>query len=92
MSNFSTYCCNCVNCGGVTSKSYARANGGKCKACVTGVPKDISKHPLLCPDCREHLRTPYEKSHGYRCSHCVSEYDRETGYAEVRGYYGDGDY
>lgn len=30
-----TYLTRC-SCGRTTSKAYARANGGKCKACVTG--------------------------------------------------------
>ena len=32
-SQFLTRCA----CGGTTSKQYARAHGGKCKTCVTGV-------------------------------------------------------
>jgi hypothetical protein len=27
------------SCGNTTSKSYARANGGKCKPCITGQPR-----------------------------------------------------
>jgi hypothetical protein len=36
MSKFSKFLTTCL-CGRKTSKTYARAHGGKCKACVTGV-------------------------------------------------------
>lgn len=85
--DYKRFCVTCVDCQNLTNKTFARANGGKCKSCATGVPRDISNHPLLCPDCREHLRTPYQKAKGYRCDSCVSQFDRETNYAEVRGDY-----
>lgn len=34
---YGQYLTNCSGCGGRTSKSYARANAGRCKSCVTGV-------------------------------------------------------
>lgn len=37
---FSQYLTNCICCGSATSKAYARKNAGKCKACVTGQPKE----------------------------------------------------
>ena len=39
MSQFSRFLTRCA-CGASTSRTYARANGGKCKACVTGVPRE----------------------------------------------------
>ena len=41
MSKFTT---KCNACHGTTSKQYARQNGGKCKPCVTGNPRQQS-HP-----------------------------------------------
>jgi len=86
---YQKFCVPCVSCDMLTSKAYARAHEGKCKSCATGVPRDISNHPLLCPTCREHLRTPYQKAKGYKCDSCLREFDRETGYAEVRNYHPD---
>jgi hypothetical protein len=37
-SQFSRFLTRCA-CGATTSKKFAAANGGKCKACVTGIPK-----------------------------------------------------
>jgi hypothetical protein len=85
-SNFHKFCVNCVICGQATSKAYARNNQGKCKSCVTGVERDISKHPLLCPDCQEHLLTPYQKANRYHCDHCTREADPEGYRREVMGY------
>lgn len=69
----------CAACGLLTSKAYARTHEGKCKSCVTGQPRDISKHPLLCPDCREHLRTPYQRDHGYHCDVCTRNVEQTGG-------------
>lgn len=33
-SNYAQYLVACCECGRNTSKAYARANGGKCKACA----------------------------------------------------------
>jgi uncharacterized CHY-type Zn-finger protein len=77
-------------CGATTSKAYARAHGGLCKACATGEPsepKDISKHPLLCPTCRERLRTSYQKAHGYHCDACTKEADPAGHYFETTGHF-----
>ncbi len=82
MNNYKQFTIKC-ECGALTSKSYARANGGKCKACATGQPRDISNHPLLCPDCREHLLTPYQKAHRYHCDHCTREADPVGYYNEM---------
>jgi len=80
-SNFARFCTTCVSCGGATSKTYAKAHDGRCKACVAGTQPDgsvdIRNHPMLCPDCREHLLTPYQKKHGYHCDHCTREADPE---------------
>jgi hypothetical protein len=35
MKSYLTKC----SCGNTTSKTYARANGGRCKPCVTGQPR-----------------------------------------------------
>lgn len=35
----------CNQCGRTTSSKYARANGGKCKSCVTGVEQPRSNVP-----------------------------------------------
>jgi hypothetical protein len=78
-------------CGQVTSRKYAREHGGKCKACVTGVPKaepkerDISNHPLLCPTCKTNLLSPYQKAHHYHCDSCTREADPMGYYNEVMG-------
>lgn len=84
MKNYQYYCIKCVSCGFLTSKTYARTHAGQCKYCATGTQRDLSNHPLLCPDCMVNLRTPYERSMGRKCSSCVREFDRATGYSEVR--------
>ena len=68
----------------------ARSHGGKCKACFTGEapkPKDISNHPLLCPTCRERLRTAYQKAHGYHCDSCTKQADPAGHYFETTGHF-----
>lgn len=78
MNNFRKFLTSCTGCGGSTSKGHARAHNGLCKSCATGVPKepgDISRHPLLCPTCRERLRTSYQKAHGYHCDACTRDAD-----------------
>jgi len=75
----------CVDCGMLTSKPYARAHEGKCKSCATGTERDISKHPLLCPTCKERLRTPYQKANRYHCDQCTREADPEGYRREVMG-------
>jgi hypothetical protein len=82
---YSKYLTKCA-CGATTSKVYARAHNGKCKACSTGEARpvgDISSHPLLCPDCHEHLLTPYQKAHRYHCDHCTREADPMGYYREL---------
>lgn len=79
----------CTQCRGTTSRAYARSHNGLCKPCVTGVPaepKDISKHPLLCPTCRERLRTAYQKTHGYHCDSCTRQTDPVGHYYETTGH------
>lgn len=75
--SFKTYCVKCP-CGATTSKAYARTHNGLCKACATGTQpeqRDISKHPLLCPDCQENLLTPYQKANHYHCDACTRNAD-----------------
>ncbi len=42
-SNYKTFTCNCAQCGGLTSKSYARLHNGQCKICVTGIVPRIPR-------------------------------------------------
>jgi hypothetical protein len=35
-----SYLTKCVACRQTTSRQYARKNAGKCKACVTGTPRE----------------------------------------------------
>lgn len=80
--SFQTFCTDCVSCSGSTSKSYARAHAGQCKACVTGE----AKRGLVCPTCGEHTLTAYQKARGYHCDGCTRQAD-PMGYAmEVRGF------
>lgn len=88
--DYKRFCVSCSNCGGLTSKKYARAHNGQCKNCAE--PKldaqgnvDISNHPLLCPDCHEHLLTPYQKAHHYHCDHCTRACDPQGYINELRG-------
>lgn len=39
MKHYMTRC----SCGNTTTKAYARANGGKCKPCVTGRPREVAE-------------------------------------------------
>ena len=32
-------------CGNLTSKAFARTHDGKCKACFTGVPREVKSSP-----------------------------------------------
>lgn len=80
-SNFARFLTSCTQCGGKTSRTYARANGGKCKECVTGEPRK----GLVCPDCGEHTLTPYQKAHHYHCDNCTRNADPQGYINEVRG-------
>lgn len=56
MSNYSRFLVKCA-CGATTSRTYARANGGKCKTCVTGIPSIVKRHNAPSSDWRtEHKR------------------------------------
>lgn len=33
------WCVRCAECGGSTSRAYARRNDGRCKPCVTGIER-----------------------------------------------------
>lgn len=52
-----------MSCSSLTSKSFARANGGKCKACVTGVAP-ASREPRgkrgQCGECGASVKMSYE--------------------------------
>lgn len=86
MTRFQQFCTSCNECGGSTSKSFAKAHDGKCKTCVTGVysgPK--------CPQCGAPI-SAYKAKHNYVCESCVQVND-PVGYAnEVRGFYDGPDY
>jgi len=61
----------CVDCGRSTSKKYARAHEGKCKACVTGIPKTKKRG-----ESAEHRNARLIDS-GYEA------YAREEGYYDI---------
>lgn len=63
----SKFTCKCNQCGGTTSIKYARANGGKCKPCVTGVARKE-------PTSRGPTRNERMLESGYQ------NYAREEGY------------
>ena len=87
------YQCQCVKCYSLTSRSYAKAHDGQCKSCANGgqtIPsiasrqtRDISNHPRLCPDCREHLLSEYQFKRGYHCDFCTREADPIGAYREM---------
>lgn len=91
MSNYRQFCITCP-CGRLTSRNYAAKNGGKCKACVTGIAPAIAPAPAktnyrdLCPTCGERTLTAYQKRNGYHCDACTREADPIGYYNEVRGY------
>ncbi len=92
MSNYKLFCVRCTQCSGTTSKTYARAHNGLCKACVTGEqPKAKENASLLCPTCREHYLTPYQKANRYHCDSCTREADPMGYYRELTTPY-QGDY
>ena len=83
MASYQQFTIRCA-CGNLTSKAYARAHGGKCKACFTGVPSQRNTD-LICPDCRQRTLTPYQKARGYHCDNCTREADPEGYRREVMG-------
>jgi len=78
----SLYCTSCASCGGRTSKSYARAHGGNCKACATGTEPHY-RGPK-CPDCGG-PRSQYQADHNYVCDACCRRNDPEGYRREVMG-------
>lgn len=74
-----------MECGRNTSRAYARAHNGTCKACATGGCNDAPNGLLVCPDCGEHTLTPYQKSKGYHCDACTRATDPEGYRREVMG-------
>jgi hypothetical protein len=81
--NYNQFTTRCT-CGAITSKAFARANNGKCKACVTGIPK-AEPRGLECPTCHGFTLTAYQKKHGYHCDNCTREADPEGYRREVMG-------
>lgn len=43
--SFKRFLVTCNTCGGQTNKQYARRNGGKCKCCVEGKPRERTQGP-----------------------------------------------
>lgn len=77
MNRFTT---RCSSCHGTTSIAYARAHGGRCKACETG-----EETLYRCPDCGEKRLSLYQKQHRYHCDSCTRECDPQGYYNEVMG-------
>jgi hypothetical protein len=82
MANFKRFLTQCADCGNNTSKSFARANSGKCKACVTGIEPEY-RGPK-CPQCDAPI-SAYKARHRYVCESCVQENDPIGYYNEVMG-------
>lgn len=40
----SSYLIKCAACGATTSRAYSLRNGGKCKACTSGIPKEDNRN------------------------------------------------
>lgn len=79
-SPYAMYQASCVNCGGTTSKKYAREHGGQCKSCVTG--EDQTKL-FVCPDCGERRLTAHQRQHRHHCDVCTRNVEQTGG---VYGY------
>ena len=76
MANYSRFLTRC-SCGRTTSRSYAAKNGGKCKACVTGVASAPKAYPA--GDWRTEHKRKYGRCEDAPCCGCC-------------GPQGDGDY
>jgi hypothetical protein len=72
----STYLMSCTVCHGTTSKSFARAHDGKCKACFTGVAPTPK---YACGQCGAPI-SKYKHDHHYVCESCFRQND-PMGYA-----------
>lgn len=86
---YSHYLIRCVGCGANTSKHYARAHAGQCKACATGID---SERAYTCPDCGRPTLTAYQKASRYHCDQCTRDADPEGYRREVMGYNDGPDY
>lgn len=75
------FCTSCSQCGGTTSRAYAKAHDGACKFCSTG-----EETLYRCPDCGEKRLSLYQKQHRYHCDVCTRECDPQGYYNEVMGY------
>lgn len=84
MTRFQQFCTSCSDCGGSTSKSYARQHDGKCKTCVTGVEQP-TRGPK-CPQCGAPI-SAYKAANHYVCEGCVQQNDPVGWANEVRGLY-----
>ncbi len=83
-----SYLTKCALCQRTTSRSYAKAHGGQCKMCATGISGETTGK---CPDCGGPLSV-FAHAHHYHCDSCTRQADPE-GYAnEVRGMYDGPDY
>ena len=70
------YLTRCSNCGGKTSKKYAKEHTGQCKVCVTG---ESGANLYKCPDCGERRLTLYQKRNGYHCDTCTRNVEQTGG-------------
>jgi len=78
--NHARFLTTCISCGRKTNRAYARANGGKCKSCVTGQPVNNCH---ICPDCGERRLTSYQRAHHYHCDECTKQADPMGYYREL---------
>jgi len=62
MANYKMFTVPCVVCRGLTSKTYARANGGKCKACATGVVPVTREPRAKCGQCGAVITLQHERA------------------------------
>jgi predicted RNA-binding Zn-ribbon protein involved in translation (DUF1610 family) len=73
---YTQYQATCTECGGTTTRTYAREHSGKCKTCITGVSQE---RLFKCPDCGEARLTAYQKQHGYHCDTCTRNVETSGG-------------
>jgi hypothetical protein len=82
MTDYKLFCVKCSDCGGNTSKQYARSHQGKCKSCFTGEAQPY-RGPK-CPQCGAPI-SAYKAAHHYVCERCTRENDPVGWANEVRG-------
>jgi reverse gyrase len=85
MTRFQQFCTTCSNCGGSTSKAYARQHDGKCKACASGLERSFEYRGPKCPDCGGPISS-WKLKQGYHCDECTRATDPIGWANEVRGF------